>query len=289
MMVVNTRPPDDLVRELYAQFGLAYYHSEVLHRGLCIILAMSALPQRELITRPRVEERLAQAFSLTLGDVIRDLVGKIPEEHSAQLEKALEARNFLAHHFWFDRAHLMFRADHIQSLIVELDEYTQLFSSLDIETSQWFEGRRRALGLTTDILQESLTRILSGESEDPLPDKQTVKDLEKKLKRKQRLVRVWEFTLPDGGRPFILETEDGSLWQLCDVGLGWTRFDQVQPSWLEQPAIKQYLPADIDPRPKDAKPWEYEFRLRDGATLWVKPGRRERTFQWGVRKMEGST
>lgn len=32
---------EDLVRELYARFGLAYYYREVLHRGQCIILAMS--------------------------------------------------------------------------------------------------------------------------------------------------------------------------------------------------------------------------------------------------------
>jgi len=287
-MVVNDQPISDLVRELYAKFGLAYYQSEVLHRGLCIILAILGLPRRDLITRPRAEEKLAQAFSLTLGDVVRDLVGKIPEEHSAQLEKALEARNFLAHHFWFDRAHLMFRADHIQSLIAELDGYIQLFRRLDIEMSRWSEGRKRTLGLTTDIVQESLTRILSGESEEPLPDKQTVKDLEKKLKRKQQLVRVWEFTPADRGGSLIFETEDESLWQLCDVGLGWTRFRQVQPSWVEQPIIKQYLPAEIEPRPKDAKPWEYEFRLKDGAIVWVKPGRRERTFHWGVRKTKGS-
>lgn len=40
-MVVTNEPIDDLVREMYARFGLAYYSSEVLHRGLCIILAMS--------------------------------------------------------------------------------------------------------------------------------------------------------------------------------------------------------------------------------------------------------
>jgi hypothetical protein len=282
-MVDSNQPTDDLVHELFARFGLASYHSEVLHRGLCIILAMSALPQRDLITHPMVEERLARAFSLTFGDVIRDLAGRIPDEYAAQLEKALDARNFLAHHFWFDRVHLMFRVDHIHSLITELDGYTRMFERLDAETSQWFEGRQHELGITPDVLQKSLEGILSGESEEPLPNKEAVRELENKLKRRQRLIRVWEYTLPEGGRPLIFETEGGRLWQLCDVGLGWTRFTQVQPSWVEHPEIKQHLPADIEPRPKGAKPWEYEFRLRNGAVLWVKPGRREKTFQWGVR------
>ena len=66
---------DDLIREVYARFGLVYYLSECLHRELCMILAWSELPSRDLITRPRVEERLAYAFSLTLGDVAAKLEG----------------------------------------------------------------------------------------------------------------------------------------------------------------------------------------------------------------------
>ena len=282
-MVVTNEPTDDLVREMYARFGLAYYHSEVLHRGLCIILAMSDLPRKDLITRPRVEERLAHAFFLTLGDVITELAGKIPAEYSTRLDQVREKRNFLAHHFWLDRAHLMFRTDQVLKLIDELDGYTDLFNRLDEETSRWFRGRRHELGLTDEILQDSLTRILSGEGEEPLPGRDVVKDREKKLQRKQRLVRVWEFDLPEGGKPLVFEMQDGSLWQLCDAGLGWTRFQNTEPHWVENPAIQPYLPADIIPRPKDIKPWEYEFEIRGGAVLWVKPGRQDRTFQWGVR------
>jgi len=288
-MVVTNEPTDDQVREMYARFGLAYYHSEVLHRGLCIILAMSDLPRRDLITRPRVEERLAHAFSLTLGDVITELAGKIPGEYSIGLDEACEKRNFLAHNFWFDRAHLMFRADHIRQLVDELDGYTDIFSRLDEQTSRWLHNRQHELGLTDAILQESLSRILSGRGEEPLPGKEVVKDREKKLKRRQRLVRVWEFELPEGGKPLVFEMQDGSRWQLCDAGLGWTRFQKTEPHWVEHPAIQPYLPADITPRPKDIKPWEYEFQLKAGAILWVKPGRRPNTFQWGIRTKNRST
>ena len=36
---MSVRPDDDLIRELYARFGLAYYQSECLHRNLCIAFA----------------------------------------------------------------------------------------------------------------------------------------------------------------------------------------------------------------------------------------------------------
>ena len=96
---MSDQPDDDLIREMYARFGLAYYQSECLHRGLCIILAWSGLPLRDLITRPRVEERLAQAFSLTLGDVAAKLEGMLPVELTGEIRQAVDTRNFLAHHF----------------------------------------------------------------------------------------------------------------------------------------------------------------------------------------------
>lgn len=280
---MDDRPDDDLIRELYARFGLTYYQSECLHWGLCMILAWSGLPSRDLITRPRVEERLVQAFSLTLGDVAAKLEGVLPTELSEELRKAVDIRNFLAHHFWFERAHLMFSAEHVRQLIAELDSYADLFDRLDTLVSEWSEPKRQELGLTDEVLQASLSRILAGESDEPLPDRQSVRELEKKLGRRQRLIRVWEFTLDDGRKPLIFELADGSLWQLSDVGLGWTLFQEVGPAWTEHPAIKPHLPADILPRPKVAAPWDYEFTLANGAVLWVKPGRQKQTFRWGVR------
>lgn len=280
---MDDRPDDDLIREMYARFGLAYYQSECLHRELCMILAWSGLPSRELITRPRVEERLSQAFSLTLGDVASRLEGVLPTELGGKVQEAVDIRNVLAHHFWFDRAHLMFSVNNVRQLIAELDGYAEAFDRLDTRVSEWSEPMRRGLGLADDVLQQSLRRILAGEPDEPLPDRQAVRELEKKLGRRQRLIRVWQFTLDDGRRPLIFELADGSLWQLSDVGLGWTRFQEVGPGWTEHPAIKPHLPADTMPRPKSTAPWDYEFTLANGAVLWVKPGRRTQTFRWGVR------
>jgi hypothetical protein len=277
-------PDDELIREMYARFGLAYYQSECLHRGLCIILAWSGLPSRELITRPRVEERLALAFSLTHGDVTAKLHGVLPAELVGEISQAVDTRNFLAHHFWFERAHLMFSVNNVRQLIAELDGYAEMFDRLDARVSEWSEPMREKAGLTDQVLEESLRQILAGESDEPLPDRRAVKELEKKLSRRQRLVRVWEFDLEDGRRPLVFELADASLWQLSDVGLGLTQFHEVGPGWMEHPAIKPYLPAEIMPRPQTAAPWNYEFTFSNGAVLWVKPGRQKQTFNWGVRK-----
>jgi hypothetical protein len=277
------RPDADLIRELYARFGVAYYQSECVHRGLCMILAWSGLPSPDLVTRPRVEERLAHAFSLTLGDVAAKLEAVLPAELNGELQEAVKMRNFLAHHFWFERAHLMFSVDNVHNLITELERYADVFDRLDNELDEWSKSKRQELGLTEEVLENSLKRILAGESDEPLPDRLAIRALQKKLGTRQRLIRVWEFTMADSRRPLIFELDDGTLWQLSDVGLGWTRFREIGPDWAEHPAIKPYVPADILPRPTFTAPWDYEFTLANGAILWVKPGRQKQTFRWGVR------
>jgi hypothetical protein len=148
--------------------------------------------------------------------------------------------------------------------------------SMSSTTEFHVRGKAREIGLTDEIIQDCLTRVLAGEPDEPLPDKQTVRDMEKKLRRPQRLIRVWEFALEDGSKPLVFELADGSIWQLSG-------FQEIAADWKEQPVIKPHLPAEITPRPKGSKPWDYEFQLGNRAVLWVKPGPRKRTFKWGVR------
>ena len=129
--------------------------------------------------------------------------------------------------------------------------------------------------LTDEMLQKSLNEIISGKPPEPLLRK-------RKLKKQERLVRVWEYKLPDGTTPLIFETQDSCLWQLCDIGLG-SYFDRIGTQWKENKIIQPYLPANINPRLKGCHPWEYEFKLNKNAVLWVKPGSQERSFKWGIR------
>jgi len=176
----------------------------------------------------------------------------------------------------------MFRVEHVRQLIEELDAYAESFSRLNDELTLRFRGAWEELGLTAEVLQDSLDQIISGQKEKPLPDREGVREREKKLKGRQLLVRIWEFSLAGIGKPLIFEMADGCLWQLCDVGLGWTKYHKVEPHWTEVPAVKPYLPAEIISRPKDAKPWEYKFKLKNDALLWVRPGERAKTFRWGI-------
>ena len=146
----------DLRRELFARFGLAYYHSECLHKELCNFLVISVFHDSKGITRPRIEERLAYAFSLPLGAIADELRPLLPQDLLATLEEAVKKRNFLAHHFWFERAHLMFMVRGIEKMIVEIDEMSAFFQAVDEKCTERFVQKRRELGITDEVIQAVL-------------------------------------------------------------------------------------------------------------------------------------
>jgi hypothetical protein len=276
--MIFTQPPDkELIKELYATFGLAHYHSECLHRELCNKYLIATFESPSYITRPRVEEKLAHAYSLTLGEITKQFKHLVPHKLFSELNEVVEKRNFLAHHFWFERAHLMLTAAGVHKMLHELNELSELFSDLDKKISMHFEPKRKELGLTDEILQAALNDVSAGRLLEPLPQK-------RKFKKQERLVRVWEVPLPSKAKTLVFETDDGCRWQLCDVGLGWTYHDTVESSWKENKEIQRYLPANINPRPKHDKRWHFQFKLAKGAIFWVKPGRAEFTFHWGIKR-----
>ncbi len=267
---------NELTKEVFAQFGLAYYHSEALHRGLCNLYATMTFERGEDITRPRFEEKIAHAFSLTLGQMIEETKKLLPSQLHQRLEISLEKRNFLAHHFWYDRIHLMFSEQGLHDMIQELRELREMFSNLDNDIDHYFKPKREALGFGNELLERELNKLAAGELEEPL--------ISQRLPKKQeRIVRVWDAKVSDNGITQIFESDDGCLWQLCDVGLGWTLFTKPDATWTINEILQKYFPANINPRPPSSTPWNYEIALGKGAVLSVKRGKSERSYTWSVR------
>jgi len=91
-----------------------------------------------------------------------------------------------------------------------------------------------------------------------------------------------------GGTTLIFETDDHALWQLCDVGLGWTRYEQVGADWRSAEPFRDLLPARIRPRPGSTAPWEYDIVFGPKATLIVRLAPDRKNFTYRLRRKDRS-
>jgi|LSQX01.2.fsa_nt_gb hypothetical protein len=267
----------ELIKEVFTRFGTAYFESEVLHRGLCNIYVFTTFDKPESITKPRIDEKLKYAYSLTLGQVIKESKQHFPIEIQDQLDIALNKRNYLAHNFWFNQNHLMFDEQGLARLQNELIDLTTFFDELDKVITGFYHPIRQYFGITDEMVQEINARLLQGEEDEPL--------IAQRLpKKKERLVKVWDVEVNDGLITQIFETDDGNLWQLSDVGLGWTKFNTPEPNWHVNEIFQKHLPATINPRPSISESWKYEFQLANDAVFWVKPGKKKKSYAWGINE-----
>lgn len=271
----------ELIKEVFAQFGAAYFESEVLHRGLCNVHALASFDKPESVTRPRIDEKLSHSYSLTLGQVINEAKRLFPDDIQLLLDLALRKRNYLAHKFWFEQNHLMFNETGLVQLQQELIEFADFFDRLDKKITEFFRPIREKFGISDEIIQKANQRLLQGEKDEPLIS-------QRKPKKQERIVRAWDVKIANGLIALIFETDDGSLWQLCDIGLGWSRFEKSESNWNINENIQKYLPANINPRPLIKEAWNYEFYLNKEALLWVRPGKREKSYTWGVKTSHNS-
>jgi hypothetical protein len=258
-----TEISEDEIKELYAMFGLAYFQSESLHRGLCILYTFMGFAKKEHIVQPRIEERMSYAFSQTLGQIISQtnelwIPGLIEE-----LKMANKKRVQLAHYFWFEKAHLMQKHDGVQELVQELNEACTVFSKLDDEIMKVVESKKIEFGIPDELIENEMNKILSGNGESFEPFSK-----ENKIKRVENIIYAWDMPWKDNKKALILENEAGILFQLSDVGLCISLRKKEEAVWSISP-IQKYLPALIETRPPCRGPWNYDLRLNDRTILAV--------------------
>lgn len=269
----------ELTKEAYAHFGLAYYYSECLHRGLCITYSFLAFKKSTHITKPRLEENLKQAFSLTLGQISEKIKEFLPEDLQAEMENTINKRNYLAHHFWFEKIHLLYSVEGLREANAELIKLGNLFASLDHKITDLYKPMFESFGINDMVLKKEYEAVVAGTPWEKLPN-------QRYPKKRERIIKAWKAPGPDKTFAIILQSEDGLLWQFCDVGLGWSSYDSVQSNWLIHERIQRYLPASINPRPSISKPWNYEFTLANNVILWVTLDESMRQFRYGLKSLK---
>ncbi len=130
------------VKTVYAHFGLAIYQSQVLEHGLVnALLVLDLVPNKAKSARSQehwaslVDQFFDENFRHTLGRMIQNFksVGPIPPNLETLLTKALEKRNWLAHHYFRERAEDFMSSSGREKMVAELEDAQNLFRDADKE------------------------------------------------------------------------------------------------------------------------------------------------------------
>ena len=130
---------NDLVRDVYAHFGLAIYKAQVLEHGLANAMTYASKVAGRLPTLDEYDAFLESKFEKTLGALINDLKGHVCVDPGLQgtLSTALKKRNWLAHHYFRERPQTFMSDRGCATMIAELESARSLCRCMQ-------EGRHQA-------------------------------------------------------------------------------------------------------------------------------------------------
>jgi AcrR family transcriptional regulator len=167
--------PTDQVKTVYAHFGLALYLAQVLEHGLAnALMCTELIPRRAGNPVPRkkweaeFDAFIEQQFKHTLGRLIQhlDSTTPVPDDLEELLTAALVKRNFLAHHYFRERAEAFMSHRGREEMIAELQEAQKLFERADDRLNQVITPLCERYGLTDDKLRPFMDEYMSRFSHD---------------------------------------------------------------------------------------------------------------------------
>jgi hypothetical protein len=157
-------------KNVYAHFGLAVYFSQVREHGLVnTLLFADLLPSRAPAVKTRGQWEKAfdsfmdDHFRTTLGRMIQSLQSAVavPVDLESLLRVALEKRNWLAHHYFRERAEDFMTENGRNKMIAELDEARDLFEKADNRLGELMKPLREKYGFTDEKIDELFSEKVS--------------------------------------------------------------------------------------------------------------------------------
>lgn len=143
-------------KELWAFFGLAYYKTGILEQGVVNLAVAMQARGVEGITVGDVDS-LYDAFDRkTFGIIIRAArtLFDFPDGVAADLEKALEYRNYLAHRFFLSHDADLLTPEGKRKMIEELISILKFLNPLDETIDEFWMGAWEPLGITKEWIAE---------------------------------------------------------------------------------------------------------------------------------------
>jgi hypothetical protein len=150
------------IREVYARYGLAMYQAQCVERGLAILLATAYRPGLTKITRSQYKELLESLFKKSFGGLTTHLRKSVnvPDDLEGALQEARNKRNWLAHHYFWDRAGHFMTDKGRWSMIDELQAIADNLDRLDKQLSEITQEWAKKHGITEQMLQLEMEKLI---------------------------------------------------------------------------------------------------------------------------------
>src|ERR1035438_7210436 len=248
------------IREVYAMYGLAMYHVQCLERGLAMVIATLNL---ERLTAWDYDARLAENFELTFGQLAMRFAETAGDKHRelvVKLESAVDDRNKLTHHYFWDRAVAFSSVEGRNEMLRELASIGDRFVTVDEELSELTAGV-----VSEEVVQTHLEKLLSGAAAPHDP---------RRVENAVVLVAAYEWRVGDSGDvkcKLVLASEDGKYLILGEKGLCFGPQTIPAGELFVKANFTGALPARVNPRPRKAGGWNYAIPLANGYELRVRP------------------
>ena len=179
-MDANAEPNEEQTRAVFAAYGLAVFLAQCVERGLITLLttycAHAPLGSAEAAGWTRQDHDSARrAFERrTMGQLLKALAPHLTMERLKHLDgslgTALDRRNWLAHHYFWQRALDFCTAAGQLKMLRELEDASTLFTTLNTELGAILDEWATAHGVTpaeiaarADAALEEFRRASDGE------------------------------------------------------------------------------------------------------------------------------
>ena len=126
----SSEPTNEMMRDMFAQYGFAAYWGQRLENTLVQTLTFLARVINHATPPADLSSLELTAQKKTLGWLLRELRSKVnpAEPVEEMLDKALDQRNFLTHHFFRERQEETASAEGLVRMVKELHEIGELLA-----------------------------------------------------------------------------------------------------------------------------------------------------------------
>ena len=149
-------------KTVFARAGSALYHAQVLESSIEGLLVATGAVSGNIVSLAAYDEFEKKLRGYTLGRLLREFHRDATLNAKAEeiIDRALDRRNFLAHHFFKERAVEIMGREGRESMIDELVSYENLFVQANAIISVLHRALAAHLGAGNDQIQAEFDSLV---------------------------------------------------------------------------------------------------------------------------------